>query len=79
MESLVLKGPIEAGAIIWGHWDLLLQPTHQIRVTGEIAAIEKSIVFTGFDHSPGVLIVPATGREEWGGAKDLAEPVQSHV
>lgn len=79
VESPVLKGPIEAGAIIRGHWDLLLQPTHQIRVTGEIAAIEKSIVFPGLNHFPGVQVVPATRTQERSGAKDLAEVAQSHV
>jgi hypothetical protein len=79
MEGLVLKRSVEPSTVVRRHGDLLLQSVHQIRVAGKVTAVQKTIVFTGFHHSPGVLVVPATSGEKRGGAKDLSESIEGHV
>ena len=64
--GIILKRPIEPRPLIRSQGNTLLQPLHQIRVTGEQTPEEERIVAAGLQHAPGVLVVPATGGEEGG-------------
>lgn len=66
VESFIFKWPVEPGTVIRSHGKLFLQSVHQIWVTGEVTAIQESIVFTGFNNSPGVLVIPTASGEERG-------------
>lgn len=79
MEGLVLKGSIEPGTVIRRQGDPFLQSVHQIGVADKVATVQKSIVFTRFHNSPGVLVVPPTSGEERSGPKDLTETIKGHI
>jgi hypothetical protein len=79
MESIILEWPIEPGTVVWGHGKIFLQPAHQIWVTGEVPTIQETVVFTGFNNSPGIFVIPTASGEERSGSKDLAEAIEGHI
>jgi hypothetical protein len=66
VEGIVLERPIESGTVIRGQRETFLQSVNQVGVADEVPAIKKSIVFSGLDYTPRVLIVPTAGREKGG-------------
>ena len=70
---IILKRPIKPCPLIRRERNALAQPLHQIRITREESTKDQGIIQAGFQHAPGVLVVPATARKEGGRAEDLAE------
>lgn len=79
MESIILEWTIEASSVIRSQGQFLLQAADKVRVADVVPAIDHTIILAGLDHSPGVLFIPPTTREEGGGAEDLTEAIEGHV
>lgn len=77
--SIIFERAIEATTFVGGKRDAMLKTVDQIWVASEEAAIQKSIVATIFQDTPGVRLVPAAAGEERRRAEDLAEAAQVYV
>jgi hypothetical protein len=79
VESIILEWTIEASSVIRSQGQLLLQAADKVRVADVVPAIDHTIILAGLDHSPGVLFIPPTTREEGGGAEDPTEAIEGNV
>jgi hypothetical protein len=77
--GIILKRTVESRTIVRRKRDALPQPLDKIRVTGEVASVQKRVVPAVFQHAPGVALVPASSREEGCATEDLAEAAQIDV
>jgi hypothetical protein len=59
--GIILKRTVESRTIVRRKRDALPQPLDKIRVTGEVASVQKRVVPAVFQHAPGVALVPASG------------------
>lgn len=77
--GIILKRTVEPRTIVRRKRDALPQPLDKVRVTGEVASVQKRVVPAVFQHAPRVALIPASGREEGSSSKDLAEAAQIDV
>lgn len=70
---IIFKRSIKPRPFIRRERNALAQPLYQIWITREEPAKDKGIIQAGFQHAPGVFVVPATAREKGGRTENLAE------
>src|SRR6478736_6667478 len=75
-NSIILKRPIKRLPIICLQRPTVSQSLHQIRVTDKIPSIQKGIIFSTLDNTPGVNIIESASGKEWRISKDRTEQRQ---